>query len=329
MTKESDTWALALAAGEGGRLRALTTAASGALVPKQFCSLYEEPSLLHEALCRARAVATEDRICVVVSEQHRRWWKGPLWLLPPENVIVQAENRRTGLGIVLPLLHSLWRNPEARLVLFPSDHHVCNAAVLSAALQGALKHLSEHPGEIALLGVSAEELGPGLGYIVPGPVDERGVLMVERIVEKPSLTPANELVRAGGLWNILIVVSTGLALIDRVRERFPGIVSIMIAAFESDRREGSEGIAMAELSQKLPAVGFSPDLLTEQVSRLRVRALERCGWTDLGTPKRGSGHAAQGASTRRGFFHKIERRIPQPSRSIRVYTRARRGGDAP
>ena len=56
------TWALALAAGEGSRLRALTAAASGALAPKQFCSLYEGPSQLHAALCRARTVPTEDRI---------------------------------------------------------------------------------------------------------------------------------------------------------------------------------------------------------------------------------------------------------------------------
>ena len=286
MTKESDTWALALSAGEGGRLRALRTAASGAFVPKQFCSLYEGPSLLHATLCRARTVATEDRICLVASDQHRRWWKAAPWLLPPENVIVEAENGCTGLGIVLPLLHIPSQTPEARFVLFPSDHPVRNAAVLSAALQGALEHLAEHPGDIVLLGASPEELDPGLGYIVPGPVDERGVLMIERIVEKPSLTLANELARAGGFWNISIVVSTRLALIDRVRERFPEIVSVMTDAFEPGRREGSEETAIAELYQKLPAVEFSRDILTEQVPGLRVRPLQPCGWSDLGTSKR-------------------------------------------
>lgn len=159
-------------------------------------------------------------------------------------------------------------------------------AVLSAALQGALAQISRHSREIVLLGVSPEELDQDLGYIVPGPVDERGVLTVERVVEKPSLTMANELVGAGGLWNTFIVVSTGRALMDLVRKRFPEIVSVMMAAFESDRREGSEGTAMAELYQKLPAVDFSRDILTEQVSSLRVLPVQPCGWSDLGTPKR-------------------------------------------
>src|SRR3546814_6107662 len=46
-----------LAAGEGSRLQALTTTASGVAVPKQFCSLGGGASLLHDALMRARVIA--------------------------------------------------------------------------------------------------------------------------------------------------------------------------------------------------------------------------------------------------------------------------------
>src|SRR5688572_7927177 len=84
------TWALVLAAGEGSRLRALTTS-NGVAVPKQFCSLHDGPSLLQEALHRAEAVAPRLRICTIVAAQHRRWWQGPLWSLPSQNIIVQPE----------------------------------------------------------------------------------------------------------------------------------------------------------------------------------------------------------------------------------------------
>ena len=56
MYGDADTWALVLAAGEDSRLRSLTTVPSGTSIPKQFCSLHDGPSLLHEALQRARAV---------------------------------------------------------------------------------------------------------------------------------------------------------------------------------------------------------------------------------------------------------------------------------
>jgi len=113
------TWALVLAAGEGSRLRALTTT-NGVAVPKQFCSPQSGPSLLQEALRRAEAVAPRSRICTIVAEQHRRWWEGPLWSLPPQNIIVQPENRGTAAGLLLPLLlHIEARDPQARVVVLP------------------------------------------------------------------------------------------------------------------------------------------------------------------------------------------------------------------
>ena len=286
MVEESNTWALVLAAGEGSRLRSLTTAESGTIVPKQFCSLYEGPSLLHEALCRARAVTTESRTCVVVAEQHRRWWEGPLWSLAPDNVIVQAENLGTGLGILLPLLHILHLDPQAQLVLLPSDHYVRYEAVLTVALEGALGRIARQAQETVLLGVQPEELDPDLGYVVPGSRDGEGAFRVDRFVEKPSLAMANELIRSGALWNTFIVVSRGCALLDLFRERFPEIVRVMFAAFESDRSSGPEGTAMAELYENLPVIDFSRDILAEQLSQLRVLPVPPCGWSDLGTPKR-------------------------------------------
>jgi mannose-1-phosphate guanylyltransferase len=61
MLEKPNAWALVLAAGEGSRLRLLTTPPSGTTVPKQFCSPYSGPSLLDEALCRAHFVAAESR----------------------------------------------------------------------------------------------------------------------------------------------------------------------------------------------------------------------------------------------------------------------------
>ena len=286
MSGNSNTWALVLAAGDGTRLRSLTTAASGLTVPKQFCSLYAGPSLLHEALRRAHAVTAEDRTCVIVAEQHRRWWQGALRRLPGENVIVQAHNRGTGLGILLPLMQILARDPQARLVLLPSDHHVRQEALLIRALEQALRQLEWRDHETLLLGVRPEELDPDLGYIVPGCDDDLGAFRVERFVEKPSAAVAGELIRAGGLWNTFIIAATGRALLELFRRRFPEIVSILSAALDQDRRTGSAGDAVAGLYERLPSVDFSEDILAEQVADLRVLPVPPCGWSDLGTPKR-------------------------------------------
>ena len=88
-------WALVLAAGEGSRLRTLTTTETGLAVPKQFCSLRGEHSLLDETILRAQSIVSTERICVIVAAHHHQWWdryQGPLPLVP-DNIIVQPRNR--------------------------------------------------------------------------------------------------------------------------------------------------------------------------------------------------------------------------------------------
>lgn len=286
MSERSHPWALVLAAGDGTRLRALTVAPSGTAVPKQFWSLYEGPSLLQEALCRALAVASVSRTCAVVAQQHRRWWEGPLGSLPVQNVIVQPQNRGTGMGILLPLLEILARDAEARLVLLPSDHHVRDESLLTCAIGDALEQLGWRERESLLLGLRPEEPDPELGYIVPGASDGRGALTVSRFVEKPSLTMARELIAAGGLWNAFIVVSSGRALLDLFLARVPEIVQAMRRARERDEEAHASSAALAELYERLPVVDFSRDILAGQEAALRTLPVPPCGWTDLGTPKR-------------------------------------------
>ncbi|HEU4531195.1 MAG TPA: sugar phosphate nucleotidyltransferase [Steroidobacteraceae bacterium] len=282
---QQNTWALVLAAGEGSRLRSLTTDATGTAVPKQFCSLDGGPSLLQEALHRAQAVAPRERICTVVAEQHRRWWQGALWSLPAANVIVQPRNRGTALGVLLPVLKILARDPLARIVFLPADHYVRDEHVLALALGVAVADLERHPDELLLLGIAPEEADPELGYILPGLPEAGGALSVQRFVEKPAVAAARELIGAGGLWNSFIFAANGFAVLSMLRERMPEVVDRMETALA---RDGDlRGVnTLAELYAELPEVDFSRHIMQGAERRLRVAPVPRCGWSDLGTPRR-------------------------------------------
>lgn len=286
MSHQNNAWALVLAAGEGSRLRALTTAPSGTSIPKQFCSLNGGPSLLHEALSRALTVAPESQTCAIVAEQHRRWWRDALGSMLSQNVIVQPQNRGTAIGILLPLLHILSRDVDARVVLVPSDHCVRQEAVLTSAIREALESLEGRYHESVLLGLKPEDPDPELGYILPGSSDGRGGFRVARFIEKPSRATARELIDAGGLWNAFIIVAPALALLELFLARVPDIVDAMRTALEADERAGTDGEAMADLYQKLPILDFSRDIVAGQESAFRTWAVPPCGWSDLGTPKR-------------------------------------------
>ena len=294
-------WALVLAGGEGSRLQALTTTASGISVPKQFCSLGGGASLLHDALRRARVVAPPERTCVVVSAHHRRWWDGLSRFIPTQNIIVQPRNRGTANGILLPLLRILHRDPDASLLVLPSDHYVRNEAILAAALRRAAMQAAAPCQGIVLLGFAPEEADPELGYIVPTVDDgsSSGVRAVEQFVEKPGVAAARELIARGGLWNAFIFAARGETLLGIFEERCPEIVMEMRGILGRPNSDTTFDPHLVELYERLPAMDFSRDVIQRCASQLRVLRVPACGWSDLGTPRRLAETLSRGWASRR------------------------------
>jgi mannose-1-phosphate guanylyltransferase len=275
-------WALVLAAGEGRRLRGLTTTYAGIAIPKQFCALERGPSLLQEALRRARSVVSADRICTIVAAQHRRWWADQLDSIAPANVIVQPHNRGTAHGILLPLLMILERDPQARIVLLPSDHHVREEARLARSLRQAVGTAGAREAPIVLLGLEPRSADSQLGYVVPRPDDDRRYRGVERFVEKPEAPLAAALIEHGALWNAFIIAAEGKALVELYERRCPDVVAAMRESLGRADRDA----ALAALYDELREVDFSRDILQGEERSLRVLAAPECGWSDLGTPER-------------------------------------------
>jgi mannose-1-phosphate guanylyltransferase len=86
---------------------------------------------------------------------------------PSANVIVQPMNRGTANGILLPLLHIEARDPDARIVILPSDHYVRDEPILVTALESALGRLDNEVEEIILLGIHPNERPPILDTLSP------------------------------------------------------------------------------------------------------------------------------------------------------------------
>jgi mannose-1-phosphate guanylyltransferase len=285
MGAAGSTWTIVLAGGEGSRLRSLTTTALGVAIPKQFCSLHGGDSLLHDALRRAESIATPDHICAVVSLRHRRWWESALAGVAPANVIVQPRSCGTANGILLPLLCILERDSEARVVILPSDHHVRQETVLAAALQRGVQELSARRDQVLLMGILPQEADPDLGYIVPGPGDG-AVSAVDRFVEKPDAALAHALVDHGALWNAFIVAAKGTAILRMFTERFPRVVESVRQVVAQNQFTQGQSAAALDLYRGLPDIDFSRQILQGAEPVLRVMQVPRCGWSDLGTPKR-------------------------------------------
>lgn len=280
MNYDRHDWVIVLAAGEGSRLRTLTTDENGRTRPKQFCSLYGEKSLLQETLARARRITSSERIVVVVAAQHDCWWRTQLDEIPLENVIVQPRNLGTAPGVLLPLMYVLARDAESRVTVLPSDHYVRDEAVLASSLRHALEGIESQPEGLILLGVTPDRPETEYGWIVPASTTAHGPVSIRAFIEKPPPNVAERLFKNGGLWSSFLFATNGDALLARFERCLPRWV-------EALRDVDTHATATLErLYAGLHERDFSREILQGDGVALRTLRVPACGWTDLGTPRR-------------------------------------------
>ncbi|HEY0663983.1 MAG TPA: sugar phosphate nucleotidyltransferase [Thiobacillaceae bacterium] len=283
---QNHTWAVVLAAGDGTRLAGLTADHQGRHVPKQFCSVHGGPSLFGLALERARGLVPAERVCAVVAKDHAHWWRPTAAEMAPDGLIVQPRNRGTGNGVLLALTHILKRDPQARLIFLPADHHVLDEEALTAAMRGALEAMPPECAEIFLLGVEPDEADPELGYIIPQKTSNPDAQGVRHFVEKPSRAVAAKLIEEGGLWNSAIFAAQGQRLLEIFKQRFPANAIAIRGALDKMADPSSPSWALGYLYERISEMDFSRHILQACVSELRVIPVPQCGWSDLGTPGR-------------------------------------------
>jgi mannose-1-phosphate guanylyltransferase len=272
-----EAWAIVLAGGDGTRLGELTVDHTGNKVPKQFCSLDGGASLLAQTFARAESIVGRERVTTVVTATHAPYWQDWLPFLPPENVIVQPTNRGTGIGILLPTLRILERDPQATVLILPSDHHIIDEHTLQTSMRVALDEIRRDRKGIALLGINADKADPELGYIVP--VRTKGIIHgIKQFVEKPARIEAKRLCRLGALWNSFILVGRAESIVDLFLAKNANMV-------ESVRCADRDYRALVRTYLELPPVDFSRDIVNGQEQRIGVVPVPWCGWSDLGTPQ--------------------------------------------
>jgi mannose-1-phosphate guanylyltransferase len=273
-------WALVLAGGDGRRLQDLTRRIAGAPIPKQYCRIAGDRSLLEATLARISPLVPRGRTLVVVNRNHLELALPQLSDVPPGNVVVQPSNRDTGPGIVLGLLHLAARHPRTPVVVFPSDHYVGDASIFRAQVERATLLVDRLPATMALLGVRPTHPEPAFGYIEPGPrlvvpgLESLAAYRVAAFHEKPSVDLAAHLQRTGGLWNSFVMVFHTRRLLALLRQRRGADVERLRGVLRSGG--GYEDV---------PPWNFSADFLTRIPGQLAVVPLEGVSWSDWGTPE--------------------------------------------
>ena len=168
MTARRDPlWAIVLAGGEGVRLRPLVRLVCGDDRPKQFAPLLGGRSLLEATLDRVARGIPDDRTVVVGVRHQARYWQGA-GASAGGHVLVQPESRGTAAGILYAAHWLWWRDPDATVAVFPSDHFVSDEPSFMDHVRVVAGAPDLMPDRLVLIGARPAWAETEYGWIQPG-----------------------------------------------------------------------------------------------------------------------------------------------------------------
>lgn len=288
-TRSGRLWSIILAGGEGERVKPLVQRWLGRHRPKQYCAFVGSRSMFQHTLDRASHLTPPERTLAVIAQNHQHEALVQLQQSYSGTALVQPSNRDTAAGVYLPLTYIRARNPSATVVLFPSDHFVYPEERFLAVVQQAISAAEAFPDRLVLLGVQPDRLELEYGWIQPGAslaeTPDGSVRTVSSFLEKPSAAQADTALRAGALWNTLVLTAKLETLWTIGWECFPD----MMALFEQLGQavdHSDEGRVLESIYQEMPAYNFSSALLQRAAARVAVMELTGVLWSDWGKPER-------------------------------------------
>jgi mannose-1-phosphate guanylyltransferase/mannose-1-phosphate guanylyltransferase/mannose-6-phosphate isomerase len=192
-------------------------------------------------------------------------------------IVVEPAARNTAAAIALAALRL---DPDAIMLVCPSDHHIADGAAFRAAARSAAALAAE--GYLVSFGIEAKSPESGFGYLERGEALEHGGFRVVRFIEKPDRARAEAFVAAGTYaWNGgIFAFRVGTFLAELAAHR----PAILTAAQAADRagawqdRQFRPGAAEFD--------GFTPEsvdyAVMENTSQAAMVPVDM-GWSDIGS----------------------------------------------
>ncbi|MFY0673082.1 MAG: NTP transferase domain-containing protein [Bacteroidia bacterium] len=192
-----------MAGGVGSRFWPMSTSKT----PKQFLDVLNVgKSLIRQTFERFNKITPTENILVVTNESYRDLVKEHLPELDSSQILGEPVGRNTAPCIAYANEKILKRNPNASMVVAPSDHIIRNEDVFTDVVTKALNYVSDK-NTLVTLGIEPTRPDTGYGYIHYQTSESRAFKLVKSFTEKPVLNKAKEFLASGEyLWNAGIFV---------------------------------------------------------------------------------------------------------------------------
>lgn len=221
-----------LSGGSGTRLWPLSRVS----LPKQLLPLTSELSLLQETVLRVAQFPEIAPPLLVCNHEHRFLIAEQLRMVgvAPRAILLEPVGRNTAAAAAVAALELIADDPEAILLVLPSDHVVKNHQALLDSVLAASS--AAKTGHIVTFGITPESPATGYGYIEGGELldGQHSCRRITRFVEKPDLATAERLLAAGGhYWNSGMFVFSAAHYLEELKKLQPAVLAACTRARES------------------------------------------------------------------------------------------------
>ena len=220
--KAGNLYSVIIAGGSGTRFWPLSRQET----PKQLLSIYGDKTLIQSTVSRISSLIPPERTRIVTGSGQAESIRLQLVNMPAgplsAKFIIEPESKNTAPAIGLAAVYVKHIDPEAVMVVLPSDHIIRDKnKFLKAVLLGAA---AADDGYLVTIGIMPDRPETGYGYIRRGRSIRKGISAVKEFREKPDREKAEMYLKTGGYyWNSGIFIWRADAILMAIEKHMPGL----------------------------------------------------------------------------------------------------------
>ena len=270
-----------MAGGVGSRFWPMSTPDT----PKQFIDILGcGRTFIQMTYDRFKDLCVPENVWVVTSANYAQVVKEQLPELPEQNILLEPCRRNTAPCIAYVSWRIKAKDPNANIVVAPSDHIILNTQHFQQVVTSALS-FTENSDSIVTLGMKPNRPETGYGYIQAdlsySSPRNKNIFRVDQFKEKPDLETAKRYIKSDNFfWNSGLFIWNVYTIVNSFRVYQPAISRIFESLLPYYGTEKEQGL-IDEAYPKCENISVDYAIL-EKADEIFVYPAD-FGWSDVGT----------------------------------------------
>lgn len=270
-------YAVVMAGGVGSRFWPVSTPE----FPKQFHDMLGSgETLIQKTFKRLSQLIPKENILILTHENYKEIVREQLPSAQEDNIILEPAMRNTAPCILYAAMKIKKHNPNAVMVVAPSDHWIEDELQFVSNLQRTFD-VCERDRVLMTIGILPTFPNTGYGYIEFNKLDSRPIKKVVQFREKPDYVTARKFIQSRHfLWNSGIFVWSVGAILDAFSQYQPAMTELFDKGF-NDYNTPREKEFIEENYPKAENISIDYAIM-EKANNVYVLPAT-FDWNDLGT----------------------------------------------